>query len=392
MLRLQPWLQRYHFCFVPLQSPGTTARLRRTEIELMSQMHLLRPNGSVLAGADAFVEIARQIGWLRPLPFLARLPGVLWVLRWLYARLAANRYCLDGACRVRPPLAPDAWLSLLILPLVVWLCRARMADWVFMWAMACALFAACKWLTFRRAVRGPFQFTSRRAVSYLFGWVGLDPAPFIAPSTPPPPPSRARWLSATMTAGFGTALVWLGVRHVAPHNEFVAGWTGMVGIILLLHFGLFRLLALAWQRAGVPVQPLMNAPALAANLGEFWGKRWNTGFNVLVRVFLFRPWVARGGRPVTATLLVFLFSGLVHELVISIPARGGYGLPTAYFLLQAAALLLERSAAGRRAGLGDGWQGHWFALALVTLPLGWLFPPVFVHHVILPMLRAIGAY
>jgi alginate O-acetyltransferase complex protein AlgI len=49
----------------------------------------------------------------------------------------------------------------------------------------------------------------------------------------------------------------------------------MVGLILTLHFGLFQILALFWQRLGVAAEPIMKAPLRATSLGEFWGKRWN---------------------------------------------------------------------------------------------------------------------
>lgn len=390
--RTRVLLRRRGFEFVPLQTPGTASRLHLADAELLTQMRLLNPRGEVFGGADAIVEIARQVSWARPLAFAARLPGVQAILRRLYTSLAAHRFCRAGACQVRPRAKWDLWVPLLLLPVLAWMGRSVMPAWVFMWSMAMAFFAACKWLTFRRAQLAGQHFTPREVLSYLFGWVGLDPSPFASNALPPALPPQAAWIAAAATTTVGAALVWLGVRPLLTSAPLAAGWAGMVGVILMLHFGVFRLLALAWQRAGVPVQPLMNAPARAATLGEFWGKRWNTGFNVLVRVFLFRPWVARGGRPLTATLIVFLFSGLVHELVITVPARAGFGLPTAYFLLQAAALLLERSEGGRRAGLGHGSRGRCFALAVVALPIGWLFPPVFVHHIILPMLHAIGAY
>jgi hypothetical protein len=93
---------------------------------------------------------------------------------------------------------------------------------------------------------------------------------------------------------------------------------------------------------------------------------------------------------VAAFCAVFAVSGLLHEIVITLLAHGGYGLPTAYFLLQATGVLFERSQAGRRLGLGDGWKGWCFVALVAGLPAFGLFPPVFIRNVILPMLHAIG--
>src|SRR6185436_15693327 len=96
--------------------------------------------------------------------------------------------------------------------------------------------------------------------------------------------------------------------------------------------------------------PIMNAPLRSSSLADFWGLRWNLGFNGPARELLLKPLTPHVGAA-TASLLIFILSGLLHELVISVPARGGYGLPSAYFLLQAAGMRLERSPAGRRLGL-----------------------------------------
>ena len=138
------------------------------------------------------------------------------------------------------------------------------------------------------------------------------------------------------------------------------------------------------------MKPVMQAPFRAASLSDFWGKRWNTAFNGLAFQLAFRPLARRFG--ITgATMGVFLISGLVHEAVISLPARGGYGLPTAYFIFQGLAVLAERSSWGRRAGLGCGVRGWFFVVLLTAGPAFWLFHPVFIHNVILPMLLAFGA-
>jgi hypothetical protein len=77
--------------------------------------------------------------------------------------------------------------------------------------------------------------------------------------------------------------------------------------------------------------------------------------------------------------------------VISLPAGAGYGLPTAYFLIQGLALLLQRSHLGRRLALSRGVAGRVFTIVVVLAPLPWLFHPPFVRNVVLPFLSAIGA-
>ena len=81
----------------------------------------------------------------------------------------------------------------------------------------------------------------------------------------------------------------------------------------------------------------------------------------------------------------------MHEVVISFPAGGGYGGPTVFFMLQAAAIALERSALARRLGLGRGWRGWLFACAALVLPVGLLFHAPFLRNVVLPFLQALGA-
>jgi alginate O-acetyltransferase complex protein AlgI len=90
-------------------------------------------------------------------------------------------------------------------------------------------------------------------------------------------------------------------------------------------------------------------------------------------------------------LLVFAVSGLIHDLVISLPARAGYGLPTLYFLLQGAGVTVERSRLGRRLGLGQGLRGWLFMAVFLTVPVLGLFHPWFVLRVILPFMQAIHA-
>jgi alginate O-acetyltransferase complex protein AlgI len=56
------------------------------------------------------------------------------------------------------------------------------------------------------------------------------------------------------------------------------------------------------------------------------------------------------GRPVEAVagsnagvMAIFLASGLLHELAITLPVRSGFGLPTLYFLLHGILTILEKN-------------------------------------------------
>jgi hypothetical protein len=217
----------------------------------------------------------------------------------------------------------------------------------------------------------------------------MDAGAFLSP-TDSESPARREWIEASLKTVAGAALIWIGVRAILPAHPMLAGWLGMIGLILTLHFGMFHLLSLVWRQAGVDARPIMRRPLESASLSDFWGRRWNTAFHELATRFAFRPLRARvGGR--VATLIVFLLSGVIHELVISLPAGGGYGLPTGYFFLQGLGIASERSQRGRRLGLGAGWRGRLFTMLVAAGPVYWLFPPVFVYRVVLPMLRAIGA-
>ncbi len=265
-----------------------------------------------------------------------------------------------------------------------------MPRWVFMWTMAAALYAGCKWLTYWQARPAAGHASGWRTAGYLLAWPGMDAAAFLNSATAVARPSATEWTLAILKTLLGIVLTWVVARAAVPVSPLLAGWVGMVGAILMLHFGAFHLLSAAWRSAGVDAMPIMRNPMRSCSLSEFWGRRWNTAFHELASRFTFRPLRPLVG-PAWAALLVFVASGVIHELVISLPARGGYGLPTGYFVLQGLGVASERSSVGRRLGLGRGWRGWLFTVLATAGPAFWLFPPPFVRHVILPMLAVIGA-
>lgn len=279
------------------------------------------------------------------------------------------------------------WLPLVALPLAILSFRSVLLPWVFMWLLAAAIFAGCKWQTWWAAPERHVR-SWQLSAAYLLLWPGMDAEAFLATDAAPPKVERREWLAALFKTLAGGLLNWGAVLFASPSYPLFAGWTGMLGIILVLHFGTFDLISAAWRSAGIQAEPIMRQPLKSQSLGEFWGRRWNLGFRRLSHTLVFRPLQRQFG-VVAGTFGAFLASGLIHDLVISVPARGGYGLPTAYFLIQGFGVIGERSETGKKMGLGQGIRG-WLWTAFVTLgPLFILFHPWFVLRVILPFLHAV---
>ena len=262
----------------------------------------------------------------------------------------------------------------------------ELPRWAAMWLIAAGMFAAGKLATWRRAGLGAAR---HHAAGYFLLWPGMDAGAFVGVQ----PSGCQKQKTISLKAGLqhmilGILLLWIVARQFT--YPLAAGWCGMVGLIFVLHFGLFGLLASLWRRVGVAVTPIMDCPIAATSVAEFWGRRWNVAFRELAHVFVFRP-VARHLGLKAALWTSFAVSGLVHELVISVPAGAGYGLPTAYFLLQAAGITLERRVF-RGALTAERRTSRWlFSHALTALPAFFLFHPPFVERVMIPFFHVIGA-
>jgi Membrane bound O-acyl transferase family len=262
-----------------------------------------------------------------------------------------------------------------------------MPAWVWMWLFALEIFAAAKWTTWRISAS---RLSRSASVIYWLGWPGLDAAPFADRRPAIQTPPWTDWAFALAKFGLGVVLVRVAAREIIATSPVLGGVIGFAGLLFCLHFGLFHLLALVWNTAGYRVQPIMQAPILAESLADFWSRRWNRAFADMAHQVLVRPCrtlLSRRG----LLLLVFGVSGLLHELVISVPAGGGYGGPTAYFLIQAAGIALQRSSVVRRHGCHHGFRG-WLVTALFVLgPLPLLFHAPFLRNVIDPFVSYIGS-
>ncbi len=215
-------------------------------------------------------------------------------------------------------------------------------------------------------------------ISFLL-WPGMDPESLAKRGEPNDADAYpvARGL-LSLYLGIATLLV----TSLTPIPETVKGWLGLAGILMITHFGISVLLSSAFRLTGRAVRPLFDRPLAARTLNEFWTKRWNIAFVELDRRLFLPPLLRRFGFR-WALLGVFLISGLLHEMAISYPAGGDWGLPTLYFLLQGILMLLER-----RLGL----RSRIFTWAAVLAPLPLVFTSAFRSTFVLPAIEGIHSW
>jgi hypothetical protein len=229
------------------------------------------------------------------------------------------------------------------------------------------------------------QWTWRRLVAF-FLWIGLQPRPFLRGYALSGTEPRPTWRGFLLNVLTGAVLVW-GVAWLLPEGTppLVRAWIGLIGVAWMRLFGGFDLWALIFRLMGFPVEKVFVNPLSATSLRDFWGRRWNRIMSGMMRDLLFTPLARRVG-VIAATVVVFVYSGVVHEFV-SVLAQSGYGRPTLYFLIQGAGFLMEGTRFGRRYLASRPIIGRCWTALVVIVPVALVVPPVFLEQVIVPVLR-----
>lgn len=227
------------------------------------------------------------------------------------------------------------------------------------------LFTAMKALVYAEWAGRRCLGVSRYAVFALL-WFGMDPGAFV---------KRRGGLDWKSDVGIGLLLMGIG----AMSAWWVASTPWRHALLMFLplslgfHFGALRVLKGGLRAAGFPVRTLFPNVLETRGMGDFWSKRWNVGYSQMMQRLIGRPVENRLGAG-AGVMAVFLGSGVLHELAITLPVRSGFGLPTLYFTLQGLLTLFERKL-GRPLGKVPAWLA-------VVLPFGLLFPPAFQQEVI----------
>lgn len=271
---------------------------------------------------------------------------------------------LSLAPRRRTILLYAITVAILLLPLII-LAKARLLRLL---AAAMALMTALRlydrhqaaargfrpnWRLYAYSIANPFAFNLRRVLAE------------------PKPNTKSDILAALVNLSAGAVAVVLTVAvfrvNWAAHAFEVEHGAKSVSFFLAVQF-LLNGLAAATRLLGVPATDFAGPYFLARTPAEFW-RFYNRPMNQFLDEYLFKPLGGRR-RAVSATLLTFAFSGVIHEYIFDLPARRFLGTQLAFFLIQglAVAATLRLRPRGPAA----------FAATLLTLAFNLLTAPIFL--------------
>lgn len=225
---------------------------------------------------------------------------------------------------------------------------------------------------------------------FATGWAGMRAQPFETLGGKPLPDA---WLLIRVGISrviIGTLLILLAHGVILLHLDndltyILVSLILLVGFSLILHFGLLSISAGGWRLLGANTYLLFKSPVKSMSLSEFWSRRWNVAFSEMTSIAIFRPLRNKVGNA-TALMTGFAFSGLLHELALSVPVNSGYGLPMLYFIIQGVMVLLEKILLiNKVVFLNSNILARVWTLFWVIAPAPLLFHAGFIKQIVWPL-------
>jgi predicted DCC family thiol-disulfide oxidoreductase YuxK len=105
----EPTLNRLGLAIAPLQSSWVQERTGMTPGDLLTDIRLLRPDGSLLSGADVYRFVMRRMWWTYPLYLLSEIPGLRGLFDWGYRKFARHRMQISDSCGLPPAQSDQPW-------------------------------------------------------------------------------------------------------------------------------------------------------------------------------------------------------------------------------------------------------------------------------------------
>ena len=262
---------------------------------------------------------------------------------------------------------PGVWLLMLASVFLMHWASLDESGFMRMIWICSVLMASMKAITYREwCATGNRKLTWSRWLMFSCLWFGMDPAAFMTRR-------KVEWKSHAAIGGLclvsGLVCVWicylLDVRNVVI--LFICMSAGF-------HFGVLRLLTAFWRMLGFPVRVLFRNPLKMRGFRDFWSKRWNLAYSQMMARAVKKPLTPLLGDN-GSMFAVFVVSGLLHELAITVPVGAGYGWPTLFFLFHGAICFFEKR--------DSVWMGILCGVVLI-LGVPFLFGERFVEEIILP--------
>lgn len=228
---------------------------------------------------------------------------------------------------------------------------------------------------------------------FCYTWFGMNPAPFKAFPAKPFADAGSYILKGMSRIIIGLGLIALinlsgGYLNGEPFDH-IRYLFYLVSLSLILHFGILTISAGTLRYVGINVSLLFKSPIRSRSLQEFWSKRWNLAFVELTTIAVLRPAKKRFGDRV-AFWVSYVFSGLLHELAISMPVKTGYGKPFLFFIIQAVLIMgVEKHVIKEHTG--NIIRLLWLMICLF-LPIFILFHEQFILRVVLPLVSYLNVY
>ena len=298
---------------------------------------------------------------------------------------------LAGYVCVRKSMVLQSWLLLFLSVLIVYFLFIDTHAILRMFGLITTAFTGMKVVSATAGYqRKIIKLTFKQWLFFSLTWAGMKADLFETLGNKPLPDGNRLIRFGLNRIFFGLLLVFAAhgivLLHLNPDMRYVlVSMILLTAFSLILHFGLLNISAGIWRFLGVNTYPLFNEPLKATSLTEFWSKRWNVAFSEMTSITIFRPLKDKAGSG-PALMIAFMFSGLLHELAISVPVKSGYGLPMLYFMIHGSVVFVEKMLFRKNIlFLQNKFFAKLWVIFWLIVPVPLLFHDRFLQEIIWPL-------
>ncbi len=107
MRRISGLLRELGYATAPLQAPWVVERIGARLALDPQELMLLTPDGRIIGGVDAYLHIAGEVWWGKPVAWMGRIGWVHGLLASSYRWIADHRQRISAVCRLKPDLGGE---------------------------------------------------------------------------------------------------------------------------------------------------------------------------------------------------------------------------------------------------------------------------------------------